>query len=236
MTIPAELSVPLPDARLKKTYYTNMTPLRWVLTPTIRVLFSGLASIEASGVERLPAEGPVILAANHLTNFDVIAIQLSLPRPVYFMGKSELFGNPIMDYVFRNLGSFPVNRGMHDEWALSHAKKVLENRRVLGMFPEGTRSKGKGLSLAKTGAARLALDTSCPIVPLAVEGTTRLLKHLPRRVQIKITLGEPIRPLKEETAQALTERIMYRLANLLPENLRGVYQQSFSKTDQRAVL
>jgi 1-acyl-sn-glycerol-3-phosphate acyltransferase len=224
MTVPVELSASLPDVRLKKTYYTNMTPLRWVLTPTIKVLFSGLASIHASGVEWLPVEGPVILAANHLTNFDVIAIQLSLPRPVYFMGKSELFVNPVMDYVFRNLGSFPVNRGMHDEWALSHAKKVLEKRRVLGMFPEGTRSKGKGLSPAKTGAARLALDTGCPIVPLAVEGTTCLLKHLPRRVQIKITLGEPICPQREETAQALTERFMYRLASLLPKELRGIYQ------------
>ena len=87
------------------------------------------------------------------------------------MGKAELFKHPALDWLLRQLGGFPVNRGAHDEWAMQHARGVLEHGQVLGIFPEGRRNRGSGLQQAKTGAARLAIEAGCQIVPVALQGT-----------------------------------------------------------------
>jgi len=142
------------------------------------------------------------------------------------MAKAELHRNPILDAVLRPLGSFPVERGAHDEWALRHAQMVLEHGQVLGIFPEGTRSRGSGLRSARTGAARLAIAMSCPVVPLAVEGTQCIFHDFPKRTLVGITVGQPIFPLHGETALALTDRVMFTLAEMLPAELRGVYAQT----------
>ena len=179
--------------------------------------------LEVQGAENLPSDGAVVLTANHVTNFDVIPMQLSIPRPIFFMGKASLFKIPIFEAAIRDLGAFPVFRGEKDEWALQHAACVLENRQVLGMFPEGTRSKGRGLSIAKTGSARLALDANCPIVPMAVVGTDNFFKRFPRRNHVIIKLLPPILPKPGETPLALMDRVMFALAKELPADMRGVY-------------
>jgi len=214
-----------PDHRDQLKYHFDDTFLRRVLTSTARLLFSLAAEMQVRGVEHLPASGPVVLAANHQTNFDVFPMQFALTRLIFFMAKAELHRNPLMDAVLRQLGSFPVERGARDEWALRHAQRVLEHGQVLGIFPEGTRGKGRGLRPAKTGAARLAITVGCPIVPMAVVGTQRMLDRFPKRTQVSITLGEPLFPQHAETALALTDRLMFALADLLPPDQRGVYAQ-----------
>jgi 1-acyl-sn-glycerol-3-phosphate acyltransferase len=214
-----------PDRRDQLKYHFDDTFLRRALTFTARLLFSLVAKMQVIGVEHLPASGAVVLAANHQTNFDVFPMQFALPRLIFFMAKAELHRNPLMDAVLRQLGSFPVERGSRDEWALCHAQEVLEHGLVLGIFPEGTRGKGKGLRPAKTGAARLALAMGCPIVPMAVVGTQRMFHRFPKRTLVSITLGEPVFPQHAETALALTDRLMFALADLLPPDQRGVYAQ-----------
>lgn len=218
-----ETLAPITDVRDRKKYYLEVTALRRVATPVIRMLFRSFSSWQAEGVENLPDNGPVILAANHLTNFDVFFMQFALPRPIFFMGKEELFRSPVMDWAFRQLGAFPVYRGARDQWAMRHAEKVLANGLVLGMFPEGTRSKGRGLAPARPGVARLAQTRRCPIVPLMIDGPQYLFKRNvpPRPIQIR--LGAPIYPQAGETQPALTERAMLALASMLPPELRGVY-------------
>jgi 1-acyl-sn-glycerol-3-phosphate acyltransferase len=213
------------DPRMHKRYYFEDTSLRRITTVTLTAVFRGLAVIHTRNIEKLPLSGPVILAANHLTNFDVFPMQIVLPRLIFYMGKAELFKNPLMDAYLRRLGAFPVQRGAKDEWALEHARKVLEHGQVLGMFPEGTRSKGRGLRTAKTGIARLALATGAPIVPLAITGTQRMFRRFPRRTRLTITLGDPIFPQPKDTALGLTDQAMFALAELLPPKLRGVYAQ-----------
>ena len=219
----AELTVTLPDPRQKKRYYLQMTPVRRVMTPTLAAVFRLFATLEASGGENLPESGGVILAANHLTNFDVLPMQFSLARPVFFMGKAELFRNPLIDWLFRQLGGFPVYRGERDAWAVQHAERVLKSGQVLGIFPEGTRSKGKGLRTGKTGAAHLALNLGCPIVPMAVDGTQHIFRPAFRRAKVKITAGEPLFPLADESPIELTDRLMFTIASMLPPAARGVY-------------
>jgi len=143
-TAQRKLSPPITDPRDKKKFYFADTPQRRALISIARALFLPIMKYDVTGLEHFPREGAVILAANHVTNFDVFPMQFSIPRVIYFMAKSELFKNPIMDVLIRNLSGFPVQRGEKDQWAMDHALKILRHGQTLGMFPEGTRSRGGG--------------------------------------------------------------------------------------------
>lgn len=108
-------------------------------------------------------------------------------------------------------------------WAMRHASKALKQGQWLGMFPEGTRSKGKGLSVAKTGTARLAIEAGCPIIPMAILGTDMFFKRFPRRALVSVTILPPLTPMENESPLALTDRLMSTLAQALPASMRGVY-------------
>lgn len=211
------------DPREQKKYYLRITSVRTVFVVIAKGFFHLLSRMEFAGAENLPASGPVVLAANHMTNFDVFPLQFALPRPIFFMGKAELFRNPAVDWLLRQLGAFPVNRGGHDEWAMEYARRVLEQGQVLGIFPEGKRNRGGGLQQAKTGAARLALQAGCPIVPVAIQGTQSMLRSFPFRTRIRIQVGKPFQPHPGEDQVELTSRIMYRITSMLPDEDRGVY-------------
>jgi 1-acyl-sn-glycerol-3-phosphate acyltransferase len=213
------------DPRDQKKFVFHATVVRHLTIAFLKIIVPLLMKRQISGMENFPPEGPVVLAANHLTNFDVFPIQLCLPRPLFFMAKAELHKNPLLDAYLRQLGAFPVNRGASDEWALNHAREVLDHDQVLAIFPEGTRSRGKGLRSAKTGAAHFALYAHCPLVPVTITGTEQMLKQFPKRTDVTIQVGEPIFPDKGENALALTDRIMFTLAEMLPPELRGVYAE-----------
>jgi len=91
------------------------------------------------------------------------------------------------------------------------------------MFTEGTRSKGKGLQLGKTGAARLAINVNCAVITMAVMGTQNLFNKPIQRTPVRIEFGSPIYPQKNEKPLDLTNRVMFEIAKMLPEDLRGVY-------------
>jgi len=213
------------DPRERKQFAFHATFFRKFLILILKQAFRLAMKMETAGVEHLPLDGPVVIACNHVTNFDVFPMQFSLPRPIFFMAKAELFKLAIMDVVLRNLGAFPVYRGEKDAWAMRHAHKVLEQEHLLGMFPEGTRNKGRGLGLAKTGTARLAIDTKSPIVPMVITGTDRFFKHFPRRTRVTVRLLPPLQPAPGETPLALTDRLMFSMAAALPEDMRGVYAE-----------
>jgi 1-acyl-sn-glycerol-3-phosphate acyltransferase len=213
------------DPRDQQKFIFHTTLVRRITIAVLKIFLPLFMKREISGVENLPAEGAVVLASNHLTNYDVFPIQLCLPRPLFFMAKAELHKNKILDVWLRQMGAFPVQRGGGDSWAIAHAHKVLDRQQILAIFPEGTRSKGRGLRPAKTGAARFALHTGCPIVPVTIDGTEKMLKQFPKRPQITIQVGEPIFPNENESPLALTDRLMFTLAEMLPVELRGVYAE-----------
>jgi 1-acyl-sn-glycerol-3-phosphate acyltransferase len=213
------------DPRDRKQFYFHATPLRRGIVAVLRAAFFLVMDRQVGGLENFPLDGPVIVAANHVTNFDVFPMQLSLPRPIFYMGKAELFKNPITDVVFRNLGAFPVSREKKDPWAYNHALKVIAHGQTLGMFPEGTRSRGRGLGVAKTGAARMSIETDTPIVPMAITGSDGFFKGFPRRTRVTVSLLPPILPHPGETPLSLTDRLMFTLAAALPPEMRGVYSE-----------
>ncbi len=219
-------SVPLEsDPRDKKKFYFHATPLRKAVIALLRTIFNLFMDRHVDGLEYFPLDGPVIIAANHVTNFDVFPMQLSLPRPIFYMGKAELFKNPISDMLFRNLGAFPVSRDRKDPWAYNQALKVLAHGQTLGMFPEGTRSRGRGLGVAKSGVARLSIETGAPIIPMAITGSDKFFKDFPRRTRVNVSLLPPLLSEAYETPLGLTDRLMFALASALPSDMRGVYSE-----------
>lgn len=220
------LSPPTTDPRDKKKFYFADTPQRRALVAFARLLFLPLMKYDVTGLEHFPHEGAVIVAANHVTNFDVFPMQFALPRVIFFMGKAELFKNPVVDVLARNLSGFPVQRGEKDQWAMNHALKILRHGQTLGMFPEGTRSRGGGLKVAKTGTAKLSLEAGCPIVPMTIVGSDRFFKRFPHRARVHIQVLPPILPKPDESPLALTDRLMFTLARALPGDMRGVYTET----------
>jgi len=207
----------------RHTYLLHETAARKAIVGLARLLFRFVMTLQVDGLENLPSEGACILVANHVTNLDVFPLQLSVPRPIFFMAKAELFSNAFLGWLAREVGAFPVRRGASDLWAMEHARRVLENSLILGMFPEGTRSRSRGLSVARTGAARLAIERNVPLIPAGVEGTGSFLHGFPHRNPVRVSLSRPIFPQPDDDPLSLTERVMFALAASLPQELRGVY-------------
>lgn len=215
-----------PDPRDQLAFHTDVTFARRVFLPFSRFILWTLFSWKARGMEHFPSTGGVILASNHLSLFDMFCFQHSLPRMLFYMGKAELYESPFTSWFFRQLGSFPVRRGEKDAWAMNYAARLLASGHVMGIFPEGTRSRhGRGLMPGKTGAARLAIGGHHPILPAAISGTERAFERFPRRMRVTVTYGPPIYPDPDEGALSLTDRMMYALAALLPPDYRGVYSE-----------
>jgi 1-acyl-sn-glycerol-3-phosphate acyltransferase len=219
------LELPADDRRPTLDYPLYETGLhRFIIWLAHRVVWPFM-QMEVSGLENLPATGAAVVVSNHLVMLDVVPLQLALPRMVFYMGKAELFQIRPIHWLFRQMGGFPVYRGEHDTWAIEHARKVLQSGQIVAMFPEGTRSYGKGLALAKPGAARLALEESCPLIVLSVNGIQDLFKNFPHRTLVKVIIAPPIFPTAHDHPLSLTDKLMFVMASNLPEELRGVYTE-----------
>ena len=224
------------------------TPLDSSITPMIAALSFGArlfsqamtrVSIEGA-IDEIPREGPVIIAANHASNFDAVVLGSWLipriGRRFQWLGKKELFAWPVVGYIASHGGVHPVDRSRADVEAYRLAKRILDEGHVLFVFPEGTRSPDGALQEARDGVASLALRTGAPIVPVGISGSDRVWprgKRLPRpggRVTVRV--GSPFRladvlppdVAKGDVKAAATALIMRRIAALLPERQRGVYR------------
>lgn len=206
-----------------ETFTFKDSRFRRILMRTFRFLFQIFTRIEIYYKEHDHQGEALIYAANHVSGYDGIILQLVLEKPICFMSKAELFKNPAMKWVLNKLGSFPVRRGEFDRQAILNAQEVLREGYSLLMFPEGTRTFGKGMIAARSGTAHLAMRNQCAIQPLAIAGAEKILKNGWRRSNVRVSFCEPIRPGENETAQEITTRMMLAIAAQLPESLRGVY-------------
>ncbi|SDH39916.1 lysophospholipid acyltransferase family protein [Alteribacillus bidgolensis] len=171
---------------------------------------------EAIGQENIPKEGPVLLCSNHISNYDPPLVGSFMKRKIHFMAKEELFSQKILGSLLPSLGAFPVKRGAGDRQALRKGLSLLEEGKVLCLFPEGTRSKtgevGKGLS----GSGFFALRSEAAVVPVAVFG-----KYKPFQ-KVTVVYGKPLnfqqlRNQKTSAADA-TEEIMDSIRKLMAQH------------------
>jgi 1-acyl-sn-glycerol-3-phosphate acyltransferase len=164
--------------------------------------------IEVVGADRIPADGPAIVVANHESIWDPFVLGVATPREIHYMAKSELFRSRPLAAAMRSLNAFPVERGGGDREAMSEAGRLLAGGAVLGIFPQGTSKPERQVGWHR-GAARLALATGVPLVPVRLNGTRSL--PMRKRTRIRIVVGEPIaveagRPTIA-AAKALTEQV-----------------------------
>jgi 1-acyl-sn-glycerol-3-phosphate acyltransferase len=182
--------------------------VRMVLTvPTILIYRT-----RAIGIEHVPEHGRVIVTPNHFSQMDHFFAAVYLRRKVQFMAKSQLFGNPILNIIFKYGGVFPVRRGFNDVEAFTTAHTVLDREGAVLMYAEGGRSRSGDLGEPKRGVGKLALEAGAPVVPVAIHGSAHVRGW--RRFQFpKVTIqyGEPIAfpqkadPSREEQQQAANQ-------------------------------
>jgi 1-acyl-sn-glycerol-3-phosphate acyltransferase len=185
--------------------------------------------VTCEGFEHIPATGPFIIASNHLSLFDVLLMGAYLPRHPFFMAKRELYRYPILSWLIRLAGSFPVHRGENDAWALRQAARVLEAGQALYIFPEGTRSgRTAQLRRGKVGAVKLALEHQVPLVPAAIWGTQRLRPGFRNVNRASVRVAPPLDvvsqagppPYSRDTLRELTALLMEQIAAMLPPEAR----------------
>lgn len=156
------------------------------------------------GVKNLPESGPVIMVCNHVSIWDPVVAACSVPRNVCFMAKEELFRNSVLGGIFRSLGAFPVKRGQGDTSAIRNSLKVLKEGKVLGLFPEGTRSKTGEMLKGFPGMILLMEKSQAPIVPVRVNGTRNLFTR--GWGHLEVIIGEPILPEKLKAPEGVENR------------------------------
>ncbi|MBD7936048.1 1-acyl-sn-glycerol-3-phosphate acyltransferase [Cytobacillus sp. Sa5YUA1] len=182
----------------------------------VKGLLKPVYRMDVKGRENVPAEGGVLLCCNHIDNLDPPIVGITAPRDIHFMAKEELFNAPVLGKLLPHLNAFSVKRGMSDREALRKGLKVLKEGNVLGLFPEGTRSKtgevGKGLA----GAGFFALRSDAAVVPCAIIGPYKPFRKL------KVVYGKPI-PMdeiraKKVNAEETTDIIMNEIKKLIEQN------------------
>ncbi|MFN2468409.1 MAG: lysophospholipid acyltransferase family protein [Gaiellaceae bacterium] len=198
-----------------------MIPLYEVLERIrFRAFLTKLYRVRVDGAERIPERGPVILVANHESLIDPWILALATRRHLRYMAKSEFFKYSLTRLVMNLFGTFPIERGGADADALGRAGELLEQGEALGIFPQGTCLPFRSRRW-RSGAARIALASGTPIVPVCIVGTEKALRpHRPKlgRPRIRILIAEPLEVTRQEptvaAARALTARIEETIADL----------------------
>ncbi|MFL6131951.1 MAG: lysophospholipid acyltransferase family protein [Nocardioidaceae bacterium] len=220
--------------------------LKWVLVgPVLKLVFRP----RTEGAEHVPAEGPAILASNHLSYADWLFMPLTLPRRVTFVAKAEYFTSPgvkgwFQKKFFSGAGQVPIDRSgaTAAEGALSAAKRILREGGLFGIYPEGTRSHDGRLYRGKTGVARLALEMKVPVIPIAVIGTDVVAppgKKFGEMTRPLVRFGKPLDFSRYEGLEndrfilrSITDEIMYEIMRLSGQEYVDMYA-SRAKEEQK---
>jgi|SRR5579859_2881587 len=199
----------------------------------VRLAVLLLVRLRVAGVQNVPKTGPVILVSNHLNWTDIPMIAVRVMRRTHFMAKSELFQKAAFKWLVVGLSAFPVRRGEADRQAIKQAEEVLKAGQVLVIFPEGTRSRKRVMKEGLAGVALIALRSGAPVVPVGIYGSEKFKPwHIwPFRTRITLTYGKPFTLTREgkrghTDLQAQLEVIMRHIAELLPPQYRGIYDEA----------
>jgi 1-acyl-sn-glycerol-3-phosphate acyltransferase len=228
---PAEYFEQFHEAARKGVGWTY-TLARIVLTiPTILIY-----RVRAIGVENVPKQGPLVLAPNHFSQMDHFFAGVYLRRKIRFMAKSQLFGPPVLTYIYKHGGVFPVRRGHHDEEAIETARILVEQGEMLLVYAEGGRSRSGELGKPKPGIGRIALETGAPIVPVCIHGSERVRgwKRL-RFPKVTVQFGAPVSfPVEEAPGRERQLEVASEVFGQVRELYEGLSTRSAGRSGSRS--
>ena len=197
-----------------------------------RIIFPPLFRVRIEGQHHWPSTGPCIVASNHFSNFDPILLGAYLPRQITYLAKRELVDAPLLGVIYRLWGVLPVNRDGFDLAAMRQLIRALQGGNLVGMYPEGTRSRDAVLHPPKPGVAYVALKLGVPVVPVSIWGPEafswrRRLRD--GRIPVTIRFGLPLvwerqrGRISDATLEDVGHSIMRAIAGGLPHQFRGTY-------------
>jgi 1-acyl-sn-glycerol-3-phosphate acyltransferase len=208
--------------------------------PPVKVIFRP----RAEGTEHVPATGGAILASNHLSAADWIFMPLSLKRRVTFLAKAEYFtGKGVKGFLrrafFTGAGQVPIDRSSASaaENAIQTGLRILREGKLLGIYPEGTRSPDGRLYRGKTGVARMTLETGAPVIPVAMVYSRKRLPFGRKITRVRVRFGEPLDFSRYEglsgdrfVERSITDEIMYEIMTLSGQEYVDVYGATVKKS------
>lgn len=211
-----------------------MTLAAAIINPPIKAILSTFLDIDDREVVRVPMQGPLIIACNHINSLDApVGFSHLHPRPLTAFVKVETWDNLFMKFLFTAWEGIPIKRGEVDFEAFRAAEEALKNRKIVLVAPEGTRSYHGRLNKGYPGIALLAIRSGAPILPVVFYGNEDFKSkfRLARRVNMTIKVGDPFtidthgKTLTRDVRDQLTNEIMYEIARVLPEKNRGIYHE-----------
>lgn len=182
------------------------------------IVFKLFYRVELVNLHKVPPKGPALFCANHNNILDMFLLGYKLDRWIYWMAKEELFRNPITAFIYKKLGAFPVKRGTGDVGSIKNAFKLLDEGKIVGIFPQGTRIDPSKIETTrvKSGAAMIAVSAGVPIIPAAVQGNYKLFSKM------RVIYGDPFviediqdRKYTKEELTELSRDILKRVYSLV---------------------
>ena len=232
---------PKPRAELVRPEITRLPELTWlrrrqrhIIKWLARLLVSLFTRPQVTGLEHIPHDKPFLVISNHLGDADFVLGLAFSPVDCDLFAKAELYDFPILGSILEAYGVIWIHRGQPDRRALRAALDALRQGRPMAIAPEGRESLTGSLEEATNGAAYLAIKAGVPLLPVAFTGTGNKqvfwnIRHI-RRTQVTMTVGELFwleeQPDFHIELTQVTQKIMGRLADLLPPEYRGVYSSS----------
>lgn len=189
--------------------------------PLAKALVSLKFKVTSFGEENIPKEGAFILAANHIGALDPVMIISRCPRTLHFMAKDELFKNRIFGSFLRNMNVFPVKRQTSDKKSLEFAKKIISSGWVLGIFPEGSRSKDAIPKKAKNGVSYLAAKTKADVLPVSIYKTP---KDKSLRPKITIRFGKLIKNSELDLSENYSQQKIREASEKIMEKINSLWR------------
>ena len=212
-----------------------------IVKPTMKLLWR----VHTTGLHNVPQQGPAIFCPNHISFFDSLVLPCVLPRRISYVGKAEYMDSWKTRYVFPAIGMIPIERtgGSASQRALDVAAGVLARDEFFGIYPEGTRSRDGRLHRGHTGAARLALRTGAPLVPVGIRGTDHVQPAgaaLPTPfTSCQVSIGEPVHVTRyldrlddHLLLRQLTDEVMFEIRKLSGQEYVDTYAGRPDKTEQ----
>jgi len=183
-----------------------MRPLYTCSRKFLQILLKSLFGLRVYDADRVPRQGAVIVASNHISLADPPVVGAAISREMYYLGKKELFENRFLGAVVTAYNTIPVSRGRPDRAALRRIGRLLQEGQAVMWFPEGTRGPGDRLLPGKIGLGKLAVDAGVDVIPAHVSGSNCLRKTLTRKRRLIVRFGPPV------TAQWIKEQGQGKMA------------------------